>query len=94
MGNLVVALIVGSVGSVALAGTLLLLNEKVLDKVASYLLSLAGGTLLGAAFIGMLPKAIQLNKNHSAVIGFTLLGIVVLFILEKVILKLQRFSGR
>lgn len=86
MGYLIIALTIGSIGSVGLTGVLLLAREKILTKVASYLLSLAGGTLLGAAFLGMLPKAINLAENYKTVLSFTLFGIIVLFILEKLIL--------
>ncbi|MDD4637198.1 MAG: hypothetical protein PHV66_06285, partial [Bacteroidales bacterium] len=52
-----IALFAGSVGSVLLAGLLLLLNDKRLQQISTYLAYLAGGTLLGATFLGMIPKA-------------------------------------
>jgi zinc and cadmium transporter len=58
-----IALVLGSAGSIGLAGTLLFLGDEKLNKVSSSLLSIAGGTLLGAAFLGMLPKAIALAGN-------------------------------
>lgn len=85
MGNLLLALFLGSIGSVTLAGGLLFLSDNTLTRVANYLISLAGGTLLGAAFLGMLPKAIS-TAMPSNVLTTTLLGILVLFILEKIIL--------
>ncbi len=83
---IVIALFIGSAGSVGLAGILLLLEDKKLDTVSSYLISLAGGTLLGAAFLGMLPKATDIAENDSFVFRLTLAGIIVFFILEKAIL--------
>ena len=53
----VLALLAASVGSVALSGSLLLLNNKWLAKVSSYLLYLAGGTLLDSAMLGLIPDA-------------------------------------
>jgi zinc and cadmium transporter len=82
---IVVALIIGSVGSVALAALLLLLNDNRLDMVGANLVSLAGGTLLGAAFLGMLPKAVTIAAP-TKVFGLTLSGIVVFFIIEKAVL--------
>ena len=82
---IIIALVIGSVGSVALAGTLLLLDENKLQKVSSGLMSLAGGTLLGAAFLGMLPKAMSI-KEPGAVLSITLVGIIIFFLLEKIIL--------
>ncbi len=82
---IILALTIGSIGSVALAGLLLLLPDNKLFKTANYLISLAGGTLLGAAFLGMLPKAITFIDAKS-VFNITLGGILVFFIIEKVIL--------
>lgn len=82
---IIIAIIFGSAGSVSLAGFLLLLKEDKLQKTATYLVSLAGGTLLGAAFLGMLPKAIKL-LNEGTVLWVTLTGIMVFFLIEKIIL--------
>jgi zinc and cadmium transporter len=81
-----IALLIGSVGSIALAAVLLLLNKDKLEIVSSFLLTLAGGTLLGAAFLGMLPKAIAFDGNPEFVLGLTLAGIILFFVLEKIIL--------
>lgn len=80
-----ISLIVASVGSVALAGLLLVLPAKRLDKISTYLMYLAGGTLLGAAFLGMVPKAVSL-MDSSLVLKLVLLGILFFFVLEKFIL--------
>ncbi len=83
---IVIALFIGSAGSVGLAGILLLLEDKKLENISSFLISLAGGTLLGAAFLGMLPKATDIAENVNFVFRFTLTGIVIFFMLEKAIL--------
>ena len=82
---ILIALFLGSVGSVALAGLMLLLNDKKLEKASTYLMYLAGGTLLGAAFMGMIPKAIQM-MDLVLVLKTVLFGILFFFILEKIIL--------
>lgn len=81
----VLVLLAGSLGSVALAGSLLFIPEARLQKLSSYLISIAGGTLLGAAFIGMLPKAVSL-MDATKVFRWTMLGILAFFLLEKIIL--------
>lgn len=87
-GNLIytiIALIIGSVGSVGLAGLLLLVKEKRLQSISTHLSYLAGGTLLGAAFMGMIPKAVSL-LDATVVFETILAGIVFFFVLEKIIL--------
>lgn len=82
---LIIALILGSVGSIALAGLLLTLRQDKLERTSTYLMYLAGGTLIGAAFLGMIPKAIAMTSpglTLQAVLG----GILFFFILEKFIL--------
>ena len=81
----VLALIIGSVGSVALAGLMFALNDQKLDKVSTYLMSFAGGTLLGAAFLGMIPEAISMSEP-KLILQVTLFGILFFFVLEKFIL--------
>jgi len=82
---LMIALTAGSIGSIALAGLLLLLNDHKLASISTYLTYLAGGTLLGAAFLGMIPKATTM-MDSIIVFQLVLLGIVFFFILEKIIL--------
>ncbi len=81
---LLIALTAGSVGSVALASLIFLFQDSKLERVATLLMYLAGGTLLGAAFLGMLRKAIE--KAGLEMLGFTLAGIVFFFVMEKIIL--------
>ena len=80
-----IALFAGSIGSVALAGLLLLLNDEKLQKISTYLKYLAGGTLLGAAFWGMIPNALKM-LDAPKVLQFVLGGIMFFFVLEKIIL--------
>ncbi|MDD3078937.1 MAG: ZIP family metal transporter [Paludibacter sp.] len=81
----IISLLAASVGSVLLAGTLLLLNNKWLEKISSYLLYLAGGTLLGAALIGLIPEATE-SLAIEKVLIWVLIGIILFFILEKIVL--------
>ncbi len=81
----ILALVLASVGSVLLSGSLLLLNDKWLDKVSKYLLYLAGGTLLASALLGMIPEASESICIHDVTL-WVLGGILAFFILEKIIL--------
>jgi zinc and cadmium transporter len=81
----IIALFVGSVGSVALAGLLLLVKDKKLQVISTHLTYLAGGTLLGAAFLGMIPKAVSM-ADGNLILMLILAGIVFFFILEKIII--------
>ncbi len=81
----VIALILGSVGSVALAGAMLMLNNEKLETVSTYLMYFAGGSLLGATFLGMIPKAISM-ADAGIVFKIILSGILFFFVLEKIIL--------
>lgn len=79
------ALVAGSIGSILLAGSLLLLSDIKLQKVTTYLTYLAGGTLLGAAFLGMLPKALSMLEAPKVLV-IVLIGLLSFFVLEKIIL--------
>ena len=81
----ILALTAASVGSVALSSSLLLLNNKWLERISSYLLYLAGGTLLGSALLGLIPEATESMCIHDVAM-WVLGGIILFFILEKIIL--------
>ncbi|NCC99784.1 MAG: ZIP family metal transporter [Bacteroidia bacterium] len=81
----VVALISGSVGSVAIASLLLLFRGVIMERIYTWLAYMAGGTLLGAAFFGMIPKALSLMDTNQTM-QLILAGIFFFFILEKLIL--------
>jgi zinc and cadmium transporter len=81
----ILALTAASVGSVILSGSLLLLNNKWLGKISTYLLYLAGGTLLSSALIGLIPEAAETLPLHEVLL-WVLFGILFFFILEKIIL--------
>ncbi|HRU63962.1 MAG TPA: hypothetical protein P5236_06055, partial [Paludibacteraceae bacterium] len=81
----ILALFLGSVGSVLLAGLILLLKEKRLQQITRFLTYLAGGTLLGSALVGMIPEALAVLKPEI-VLNVLLGGLVFFFVLEKIIL--------
>ena len=77
--------VLGSLGVALGAGWLLLFAEERRRQILPSLVSYAVGTLLGAAFLGMLPRALE-GGQHRAVLSTTLFGIVLFFILEKWVL--------
>ena len=77
--------ILGSVGAVAGAALMLAFPERVRKLVVPLLISYAAGTLLGAAFLAMLPAALK-GADPLAVNGAVLAGIVLFFMLEKLVI--------
>jgi len=77
--------LLGSVGAVVGAGAMLMFPGAVRRRVVPALVSYATGTLLGAAFLGMLPMALS-QAPARAVMTAALVGIVVFFVLEKLVL--------
>lgn len=76
--------LLGTVGSVALGGSFLLFPEKIRRFLIPCLLSYATGTLLGAAFLGLIPHALE-DIPASAALPTVLGGIVLFFVLEKLV---------
>jgi len=77
--------ILGSIGAIAGAALMLLFPENTRKTLLPYLISYATGTLLGAAFLGMIPKALQ-HATPMAVSGTVLAGIVMFFVLEELVI--------
>lgn len=74
-----------------LGGTLSVLFAAILtlNTRASWvqmLISYAIGALLGAAFLNALPEALELSKNPSEMAATVLFGILLFFILEKLVI--------
>lgn len=77
--------IMGSLGSVGGAALLLVFPEGIRKTVVPSLVSYATGTLLGAAFLGMIPHAMEGNEPLH-ILETVLAGIIIFFILEKLVL--------
>lgn len=67
-----------------LCAAILALNARV--SWLSMLVSYAIGALLGAAFLNTLPEALELSDDPKQITLIVLLGILVFFILEKLVL--------
>jgi len=77
--------LLGSVGAMGGAALLLAFPDAMRQRLLPCLLSYATGTLLGAAFLGMIPKALE-KAAPLAISGTVLAGLVIFFILEKLVI--------
>jgi zinc and cadmium transporter len=75
----------GSIGSVAGAALLLLFPENIRKILVPCLISYATGTLLGAAFLGMIPHALE-DSDPFRILASVLGGIILFFLLEKLVI--------
>lgn len=81
---IIIAVLIGNIGSVLLASLMLRISNEHLHKLTKHINAFAGGTLLGAAFLGMLPNAVKLGGYQ---ISYAILvGILFFFIIEKIML--------
>lgn len=70
------------VSLVSVLGILIFFRKKTLNKILFFLVSFAAGTLLGAAFLDLLPEALEEGFKESVPV-FILIGILSFFVLEK-----------
>lgn len=78
--QIIIAVLIVSL--VSILGILIFLKKKTLNKILFYLVSFAAGTLLGAAFLDLLPEALEQGFKETVPI-FILIGILSFFVLEK-----------
>jgi len=80
--------LVGGVLSVSLASLLLLVSNSKRSLLIPHFVSFAIGTLLGAAFLGLLPHALafpEITDAHPVMLA-VLFGLLSFFLLEKLVL--------
>lgn len=75
----------GSVGAIACAALFLFFPERIRKVLVPCLISYATGTLLGAAFLGMIPAGLK-QAPAITVTATVLAGMVLFFVLEKLVL--------
>ncbi len=80
--------LVGGGLSVAFASVLLLLSDNRRTKLIPHLVSFAIGILLGAAFLGLLPHALESAQAYDPrnIMLTVLIGLLSFFLLEKLVL--------
>ncbi len=77
--------LLGSLGAIAGSGLLLVFPQSIRRALVPALVSYATGTLLAAAFLGMLPAALS-QAPADRVTATVLVGFVLFFVLEKLVL--------
>jgi zinc and cadmium transporter len=77
--------ILGSFGGLLVATALLLFNASIRARLVPWLVSYAVGALLGVALLALIPEALE-SLPPRQVLGSLLAGIVVFFVLEKLVL--------
>jgi zinc and cadmium transporter len=77
LGAVILVSLISLVGIITLA-----LKETRLKKIIFFLVSFAAGSLLGAAFLDLIPEAIE-GELNSAIFIYILGGIILFFLLEK-----------
>jgi zinc and cadmium transporter len=77
--------VLGSTGGLLVASSLLLFKDGVRSRLVPWLVSYAVGALLGVALLALLPEALE-TLEPVAVLGTLLVGILVFFVLEKLVL--------
>lgn len=77
--------ILGSIGAVAGAALFLVFPESMRKMLVPSLISYATGTLLGAAFLGMIPASLE-QAPAIMVMASVLAGMVLFFVLEEFVL--------
>jgi len=85
---IIVFSLLGGVLSVLVAASFLLLPASVRARLVPHLVSFAIGSLLGAAFLGLLPHALMapgVDDFHEIFLA-VLLGLLSFFVLEKLVL--------
>ncbi|MDO8836559.1 MAG: ZIP family metal transporter [Vicinamibacterales bacterium] len=77
--------LLGSLGGLLVASTLLLFKSDVRQKLIPWLVSYAVGTLLGVALMDLLPESLE-ALPPATVFGTLLAGILAFFVFEKLVL--------
>lgn len=76
----------GGIASAVAAGGFLLLSERTRLLLLPGLVSFAVGALLGAAFLALLPDALETGIGTHELLASVLAGLLVFFVLEKLVL--------
>lgn len=85
---IIIFCLVGGLLSVFAAATFLLFNEQLRARLLPHFISYATGALLGAAFLALLPHAIEAPgmKDAHGITLTVLVGVLGFFLLEKMVL--------
>lgn len=76
----------GSAGAICIAATFVFLAEKYQEALIPLLIAFATGVLLAAAFLGLIPEAVEAVEEPHIIMPYILGGILFFFIMEKIII--------
>lgn len=88
LSSIILFCLIGGLISVAAAAVFLVFSERTRARLLPHFISYAIGALLGAAFLALLPHALeapQIDEAHGITLT-VLLGVLVFFLLEKMVL--------
>ncbi|MBU1031527.1 ZIP family metal transporter [Patescibacteria group bacterium] len=94
LAYIIIFTLIGSVVALV-GGVILLVREKFAIRISHYLASFAAGTLLGAAFLDLLPHA----QEHAEELGgmnialWVLIGFLFFFLIERFILWFHHYHS-
>lgn len=78
-----------------IGGIFLLFRPHITQKYLTSLIAFGAGAFLGAVFLDILPEALELVDEPRPVLLATLVGFVLFFILERIIMKyVKKHTGR
>jgi zinc and cadmium transporter len=77
--------LLGSCGGLLVASSFFLFSPSIRTRLVPWLVSYAVGALLGVALLALLPEALA-ELSSQAVFGTLLAGILIFFVLEKLVL--------
>ena len=81
LGSVILVSLISLIGSISLS-----MDRKFLNKILLILVSISAGTLFGGALIHLLPEAVEEAGGFTITVSLYILGgIVIFFILEKII---------
>lgn len=83
LGYILVFSAIGSLLSL-IGGILLLFSHRRALRISHFLAAFAAGALLGTTFFDLLPEALE-AADHGLVLGWTLAGMLIFFVLERYI---------
>jgi len=79
--------ILGSIGAILAAGAFVfLLGKKYQETLIPILIAFTTGVLLAAAFLGLIPEAVEAVEEPHLIMSYILGGILFFFIMEKIVI--------
>jgi len=84
LAQILIFTFLGSVISL-IGGFILLIKSEWALKFSGFIAAFAAGTLLGTAFLDLLPEALELGQEPKTILSWALVGILIFFFLERAV---------